>query len=295
MAQILMKKLDRYMDFYYGYLILKAYIFRLRFSDGYFNIDYFEKWKSFIDNVDFNKLIDRACDLIKNEMDGRILDIADVMERASYFALIHPNHPNITLGFLKDADLWNLWLETGIYSYARKVISENAGIGKGDRIIDFGCGSASPSHYSEFVGQYGFYTGVDYSRPLLRIARSNCREKNLLDRVKLIQGFTESKMEFTKKYDIAVLSSILEYTDVRAAMKNAVNAIGHDGKIIVFSEVFRDIQPERAELFELYYSLIPNFRQFPSLNEIQNFLDFQGIFYRLKRYGSHLLMIEVCD
>ncbi len=295
MAQILIRTLDRYMNFYYGYLILKAYIFKLRFSEKYFNIDYLEKWKLFIERTDFDTLIDRACEMMKNDVDGRILDIADVMEKASYFAMIHPDHPNITLGFLKDADLWNLWLETGIYSYARRAISEIAGIGKGERIIDFGCGSASPAYYSELVGQHGFYTGIDYSRPLLRIARSNCREKNLLDRVRLIQGFAESKMEFTKKYDLAVLSSVLEYSDIRAVLKNALNAIGFDGKIAVFSEVFRDVQPERAELFELYYSLISNFRRFPSLTEIHDFLDFQGILYRMKSYGSHVLVIEVCE
>lgn len=253
------------------------------------------RWKSYLERANFEELIELACVYIKGEVDGRILDVADVMDRASYFALIHPDHPNITLGFFKDADLWNLWLESGIYRYAREAISETCNIGRGDRIIDFGCGSASPSFYSELIGEYGFYAGVDYSRPLLKIAKSNCKEKNLIDRVKLIQGFVESKMEFGREYDLAILSSILEYSSTRAVLKNAVNALNGQGTIIVFSELFRDVQPEREKLLELYYSLIPNFKKFPAVMEIQDFLDSSGYLYKIKMYGSHILKIDILE
>ncbi len=295
MIQVLVNRLDRYLDFLYGYLILKARIFRLRLNEEYFNLDYQTKWESYLEKANFEELIDVACRYIKGDVDGRILDIADVMDRASYFALIHPDHPNITLGFLKDADLWNLWLESGIYRYAREAISETCKIGKGDKVVDFGCGSASPSFYSELLGEYGLYVGIDYSRPLLKIAMSSCKEKNLTDRVKLVQGLAESKMEFGKRYDLAILSSILEYSNTRAVLKNVINALNGEGTIIVFSELFRDVQPERERLFELYYSLIPNFKKFPAVNEIQDFLDSSGHLYKIKMYGSHLLRIDVIE
>ncbi len=295
MPQLLLNKVDRFMDFIYGYFILKAYIFKLRFNEDYYNFDYMEKWKKFLKKSDFKKLLHIACDLMKDDADGKVLDIVDVMERSSYFALIHPGHPNITLGFLKDADLWNLWLENGIYKYARETISEIYGIGNGDKIVDFGCGSVSPSFYAELVGEYGFYAGIDYSKPLLRIANSNCREKNLSDRVKLIQSFVDTKMEFGRRYDIAVLSSILEYSDMKGVLRNAINALHGDGKIVIFSELFTDIHPEREELFNLYYSLIPNFRKFPSVGEIKNILNSFDVLYKIKLHGSHFLVVEVFE
>ncbi len=295
MIQTSMSRLDRYMNFFYGYLIMKAYIFKLRFSESYFNVKYLNKWKNFLEKADFKKLLSIAFDCMSEEIDGRILDIADVMERSSYFAMIHPNHPNITLGFLKDADLWNLWLENGIYRYARETISEICSIGRGDRIFDFGCGSVSPHFYSEIVGEYGFYAGVDYSAPLLRIAKSNCRERNLIDRVRLIQGSADSKMDFSREYDLAILSSILEYTDVRAVLRNAINALNGEGRIVVFSELFRDLHPEREELYDLYYSLIPDFMRFPSVGDIQQYLDYFGVLYKIKTYGSHFLVIDVFE
>ncbi|WP_456370312.1 methyltransferase domain-containing protein [Geoglobus sp.] len=285
--------IDRYMDFFYGYMVLKAYVFKLRLVEEYPNQHYLNRWRSFLSRTDFGDLLDRACTHMRQEIDGRILDILDTMERASYYALIHPEHPNITLGFVKDADLWNLWLETGIYRYVRDFVSEVTGIGPGDRVVDFGCGSASPQYYAELVGSSGFYAGVDYSRSLIKIAEKNCFENGLSDRVRLIQNYAESKLEFSREYDVAILSSILEYSDPKAVLKNALNAIGNEGLIVVFSELFSDIEPDRRELFELYYSLIANFREFPSVELIRSELDRTGVPYTMKKYGKHVIVVEV--
>ncbi|AKG90737.1 Methyltransferase domain [Geoglobus ahangari] len=293
MIQIQKNTLDKFMDFFYGYLILKSYIFKLRLLEEYPNRDYLEKWESYLSDVDFGTLLENACSYMKEEVDGRILDIADAMERASYYALIHPQHPNITLGFVKDADLWNLWLEYGIYRYARELILEVADIGAGDKVVDLGCGSASPAFYSEAVGSSGYYVGVDYSKPLLKIAEKNCEERGLKDRVRLNQGYADSKMDFSRKYDVVILSSILEYSDPKSVLRNAINAVGSSGRIVVFSELFTDLQPERVRLFDLYYSLIPNFRGFLSVGEITLELDRLGVLYTVKGYGNHVMVIEV--
>ncbi len=291
--QIQRTLLDKYMDFYYGYLILKSYIFKLRLVEEYPNRDYLNKWREFLSAIDYSALIEDACNYIKEEVDGRILDIADTMERASYYALIHPEHPNITLGFIKDADLWNLWLEYGIYKYARESIVDFAGIGSGDRVLDLGCGSASPPFYAEVVGSTGFYAGVDHSRPLINIAEKNCRELQVSDWVRLMHGYADSKLEFKRHYDFVILSSVLEYVDVNGALKNAVSALNGEGRIVVFSELFRDVEPDRADLFHLYYSLIPGFRSFPAVNEIKVTLDRMGVVYSMKYYGRHVVVIDI--
>lgn len=296
MIQIQKNLIDRFMDFYYGYLILKSYVFKLRFENGYPNRDYEEKWRKFLSEADYEGLLDEALSYMKNEIDGRVIDIIDTMEKASYYALIHPNHPNITLGFVKDADLWNLWLEFGIYRYVREFVAEVLSIGKGDKIIDFGCGSASPQFFAELVGNSGYYSGIDYSKPLLKIAESNCKESGTCDRINLRQAYFDTKLEFKREYDIVILSAVLEYaSELKLVIRNALSAIKFEGRLIIFSELFTDFEPEREELMNLYYSLVPNFRKFPSVSEIQNELDRIGVLYKIKNYGKHILVVDVFE
>ncbi len=288
-----MRDIDRMMDFFYGYLIFKAYIFKLRFQDNNGNREYSEMWKKFFSKIDFGKLLDKATKFMKKEIDGKILDLADIMDKASYYALIHPNHPNITLGFVKDADLWNLLLEYGIYKYVREKIADILRIDRGDKIIDFGCGSVSPCFYADIIGEYGIYSGMDYSKPMLRIAEKLCKSKGIFDRVNLVQGYAESKQKFKREFDLAVMSSIMEYSETKGLLRNAMEALKYEGKIAIFSELFRDIEPEREYLFNLYYSLIPNFKRFPSVKEITQILDNSGVSFSIDKYGKHIVVIEL--
>ena len=289
--------IDDVMDFIHGYLILKSYIFSLKtrvLEKAYPNENYASLWRSFLKKANFKELLSDAVAKISSPVDGGFIDIYDTMDRASYFALIHAQHPNITLGFIKDVDLWNLWLEDGIYRIVRETIVDLLGIGKGDRIIDFGCGSASPCFYADIVGCSGYYAGVDFSKPMLRLAEMKVRSQGLNDWVNLRLDSADARQEFKRKYDFAVLSSILEYVrSMRGVLRNSLEAIDYDGKVVVFSELFSDVEPEKMDIFRLYYSLIPSFNDFPSVSEILEMMDEIGANYHYRLIGKHFLLLEV--
>ena len=284
------------LDFVYGYMILKAYFFKVKTKVDrveYPNTEYAERWRRFCNGRDFKSMIRRAVELISVQPNTDCLNFYDCLDRSSYFALIHRDHPNITLGFIKDADLWDLWLNEGIYKLAREKIADMLSLSDGDRIIDFGCGSASPIFYGGLVGPNGYYFGIDFSKPLLNFASLRVKEKRL-DWVNLRQELVDSKLRIEGKYDYAICTSILQYSDYRAVLKNAVNALKGNGTIMIFSEVFSDLEPEKAELFELYYSLIPNFREFPRISGILEYLE-KFCEFRYKLIGRNFLRIDVKD
>ncbi len=291
------KKLSDIIDFVYGYMLFKAYFFNIKTNVcnmRYPNESYARKWREFVRSLNVDAL-NKALKLVIEKADtvfSGVLNIYDCFDRASYFALIHPDHPNITLGFVKDADLWDMWLTDGIYKIVREVIAEVADISNGDKVADFGCGSASPTFYGTLVGSSGIYTGIDYSKPLLNLAYVRIKDEKIADRVNLRREYVDSKLVFRRSYDIVICSSILQYVDLKSTLTNAVNALNGEGTIVVFSETFSDVDPEKTKLFELYYSLIPSFKKFPSIKEISEILD-PICDYRYKLIDTHLLKIEV--
>ncbi len=294
-----MFKVSDVLDFVYGYLLFKAYFFNIKTNvcnTSYPNESYAKRWREFIKSLSKDAL-NKALKLVTEKADvvfSGALDIYDCFDRASYFALIHPNHPNITLGFVKDADLWDMWLTEGIYKIVRQAIAEIADISSGDKVIDFGCGSASPTFYGNIVGSNGIYTGIDYSKPLLNLAYVRVKDEKIADRVNLRQEYVDSKLVFKRCYDIVICSSVLQYVDLKSTLTNAVNALNGEGIIVVFSETFSDVDTEKTKLFELYYSLIPSFRRFPSIKEICEILDLICD-YRYELIDTHLLKVEVSN
>jgi len=294
-----MFKVSDVLDFVYGYLLFKAYFFNIKTNvcnTSYPNESYAKRWREFIKSLSKDAL-NKALKLVTEKADvvfSGALDIYDCFDRASYFALIHPNHPNITLGFVKDADLWDMWLTEGIYRIVRQAIAEIADISSGDKVIDFGCGSASPTFYGNIVGSNGIYTGIDYSKPLLNLAYVRVKDEKIADRVNLRQEYVDSKLVFKRCYDIVICSSVLQYVDLKSTLTNAVNALNGEGIIVVFSETFSDVDTEKTKLFELYYSLIPSFRRFPSIKEICEILDLICD-YRYELIDTHLLKVEVSN
>jgi len=283
-------------DFIYGYMILKAYFFRIKTrveNSVYPNEEYAKRWREFYNSVNFESLLKKALELILTPPATDCLNFFDCLDRSSYFALIHRDHPNITLGFLKDADLWDLWLREGIFVLAREKISEMLSISNGDKVVDFGCGSVSPIFYGELVGPNGVYSGIDYSKPLLNLAKIRIKE-NRLGWVNLRQEYVDSKLIFKRRYDYVICSSILQYTHIKPVLRNAVEALNGEGVIAIFSEVFSDIEPEKAELLELYYSLIPQFKRFPSVTEILNYLS-MFCEYKYNLIDKNFLKIEILD
>ncbi len=287
---------DNIFDFIYGYLIVQSYFFKIKTNiekESYPNEAYVERWRRYMANVDYSIMLKKAFELISNPPPSDILNIFDCLVRSSYFGLIHREHPNITLGFVKDADLWDIWLGEGIYRIARERIAEISGLGVGDRVLDLGCGSVSPLFYANIVGANGFYTGVDASKPLINLAKMRVRERGLAW-VDLKLENVNSRLGFRRCYDVVICSSILQYANVRNVLMNALNALSDGGRIVIFSEVFADLEPEKAELFTLYYELIPEFRRFPTLSEIVNHLT-TACEFKYKMYRRNYVVIDVMD
>ncbi len=286
-----MSEVTRLLDFIYGYMVFKAYFFGLKtkvFDTYYPNEEYAERWRRYLKSFS-DELLDEAFKIIKRckSVPDGLFELYDCFDRSSYFALIHPNHPNITLGFVKDADLWDIWLKCGIYEVVRNKILDVAGISKDLRVLDMGCGSVSPSFYGENVKRY---TGIDFSRPLLNLAKVRVKEKGLSDRVNLREGYADAKLFFKNMYDVVIMSSVIQYLDVKSALHNALRALGGEGRIVVFTEVLSE---DRMELFDLYYSLIPSFKGFPSLNRLKEILD-TTCDYRIRMVDG-IIIIDVMD
>ncbi|RLI75243.1 hypothetical protein DRO97_03810 [Archaeoglobales archaeon] len=288
-------KIEDVMEFVYSYLILKSYFFKIKtkiIDSNYPNSEFVEKCRDLFRNSDFKQLLKKAFKGVKKDIDGDCLDFLDALDKSAYFALIHPNHPNITLGFVKDADLWDIWLNEGVFKIVREVISDKFSISSGDKIIDFGCGSASPLYFGSMVGSTGLYTGIDYSEALIKIAETRKKRENF-DRVNLIKNSVETKLQFRRKYDFAICSSILQYVDIKAVLSNILEALKYEGTIAIFSGLFRDIELEKTKLLEIYYSLIPSFKRFPELSKILEVLDNKGVAYKYKLVDNNLLKIDV--
>jgi len=289
------RRLEEALDFMYGYLALRAYFFtlRTRLNDGaeFPNSSYAEEWRKTFEAVDREELLRNAFEFISRECDASCIDLCDTFDRSSYFALIHPNHPNITLGFVKDADLWNIWLGESPFSIAREVIAEVLCLGQDSlKVVDFGCGSVSPAYYGSVMGSRGVYSGIDISHSMVRIAESKVKAERL-DWVSVRRENVETRLMARRKYDAVICSSLLQYTSLQPVLRNAGELVDYDGLLVIFSELFRDVEPEKEGIMNLYYSLIPGFKRFPAVSEILDILDSMGVSYRYKA-GRNVLLIE---
>ncbi len=290
--------LEDTMEFIYSYLVIKSYYFGIKTglfygSGKYPNKRYCERWQDFFREADYDLLLKEAFRRMRINADPTSLDLFDCMDRSSYFALVHPNHPNITLGFIKDADLWDIWFKGGVFELARNAIAEKNVVEEGIKVLDFGCGSVSPLFYSELVGNSGIYSGVELSAPLSKLATLRLREK-FLDQGSVRQDNVEKRLIFKRKYDVVLISFLLENTsNHRAVLRNALEALEYNGKILINSFLFEDLEPEKKDLFELYFSLIPSFRKFPSIPEILEFLELSGVDYKYNLLDKHTLEIDV--
>lgn len=286
------RELEENLDFMYGYLLLRAYFFIRRtgvMESEYPNRSYVEAWRRCrLDEEDLKN----AFKLVSINSDASCLDLCDTFDRASYFALVHPKHPNITLGFIKDSDLWNMWLTESPFKLSREAIADLLALGSDKlRVVDYGCGSVSPLYYGNIMGSRGTYTGIDYSQSMVSIARFKAKSEKL-DWVNIRKGNVESKLVSVKKYDAVICSSVIQYVNnIPALLRNAAEMLDYDGTMVIFSELFRDVEPEKKQIMDLYYSLIPEFKKFPAISEILGYLDTIAS-YRCRVAGRNLLVIE---
>ncbi|MBP2143276.1 ubiquinone/menaquinone biosynthesis C-methylase UbiE [Methanococcus voltae] len=207
------------------------------------------------------------------------------------YALIGYNHPEILLNFKKDADIWDMLLNTEFMDITRTAAFEVLDIKKGDYVLDIGCGSRSPLYFSSKVAPNGQYTGVDISKKLIKMAESRL-ERNGIECAKLkTLDFSETIPK--TKYDSVICTHTLSYAkSPRVFLRKMMDSLKKNGKLIIIEEFFKDSANVSIELFEFYQSLNKYFIGYLSRSEIIDTLELLGYGFKYKFLGNCGLLIE---
>ncbi|AIF69298.1 hypothetical protein PAP_04435 [Palaeococcus pacificus DY20341] len=206
------------------------------------------------------------------------------------YAAISPEHPKILMDFDKDADFWDMRLNTGLNSVYRHLIKRIGLLRDGMRVLDLGCGSVSPVEIGRFVGPNGEYVGVDFSPGTLSIAKQKIKDLGL-DWVILKEMDIRSIIP-KRKYDVVIMSFVLEYIpDIQSVIRKAVQALDENGKLVIV-DPFRENYPD-IEAWEFFESLTKEFVKFPSKAEIINALEYNGYTFIPREFGKSVLVFEL--
>jgi SAM-dependent methyltransferase len=215
--------------------------------------------------------------------------ILEEIYRMVDYAFITPTHPHVLMDFDKDADFWDIRMNTDFARLYRKAIIKAAGIKKGASVLDLGCGSVSPYEFGKAVGYTGFYAGVDYSPSILDIARARVEGENLpvelreLD-VRLLRPVNE--------YDAVVISYLLEYVkpeDYKRVLFRALETLKPGGVMIIL-EPFRD-RFKHVEAIEFFEKLNSDFKRFPAMDEIKEHIKSGDFEVSVEELGKSMLRV----
>jgi len=148
------------------------------------------------------------------------------MERSAvFYALGHSEHELQRLSHQAQA----------IEPFTRQLFEE-AGIGRGMRVLDIGCGSGDVAFLvADLVGLSGEIVGVDRERKAVDWANARARSRGTTN-VKFIEG-DPSEMEFDQQFDAIVGRLVLMYyLDPVDALRKVIRHV-RPGGLIVFQEV----------------------------------------------------------
>ena len=233
-------------------------------------------------------------DVPKNHYEALLPGWVAVLEeiyRMVDYAFITPTHPHVLMDFDKDADFWDIRMNTDFAALYREVIAKTGGIGQGSSVLDLGCGSVSPYEFGKRIGYDGLYVGVDYSPAILEIARARVEGESLpvelkeLD-LKLLRPVNE--------YQTTVMSFIFEYLkpeDYRRVLRRALGTLRHGGSLIIL-EPFRD-NLRQIEALEFFEKLNKDFKRFPAMSEVASLIADEGFDASIKRLGRSLLKVTL--
>ena len=206
------------------------------------------------------------------------------------YAFITPVHPHVLMDFDKDADFWDIRMNTKFSRAYREVIRNVASIKKGMDVLDIGCGSVSPSYFGEQVGYNGFYMGVDYSPALLDIARARAEARNLPVELKELDA---RLIRPVNEYDAVIMSFVLEYIppeDRGKVLRKSLDVLKHGGRLVIvdpFRDTFRFVPA-----LEFFESLNKEFRGYPTIGEIENSILTMGFDVDIEQIGRSILLVR---
>jgi len=139
------------------------------------------------------------------------------------------------LGY-SESELERLGVQASVIDPMFRRTLEEAGIGRGMRLLDVACGPGYVSTMlADMVGPDGEVVGVDISAPALATAKSRV-EKLGLKNVSFHEG-DPSKMSFDKPFDAVVGRYILMFLSDPVGMLRGVASHARKGGIVAFHEV----------------------------------------------------------
>src|SRR5215472_6369362 len=119
--------------------------------------------------------------------------------------------------------------------FTRQLFQE-AGISRGMRVLDVGCGSGDVSFLAaDFVGPGGQVVGVDRERKAVDWAGARARSRGIRN-VNFVEG-DPAEMQFDQKFDAIVGRLVLMYyPDPVGAVRKLIRHVRPEG-LIVFQEI----------------------------------------------------------
>ncbi|ABR54922.1 Methyltransferase type 12 [Methanococcus vannielii SB] len=215
----------------------------------------------------------------------------DFISSLVQYALIGYEHPEVVLNFKKDADIWDIMLNTNYMKTCRDVISEYLDLKDGDSVLEVGCGSRAPQYYASKLSPNGYYMGVDVSKKLIKIAEGRLK-RNGLDCASLKPlDFCETISKYT--YDYVICAHTLSYTDSKNLfLKKMMDSLKKGGKLVIMEEFFTENPAVNTPLFEFYKGLNKYFKGYNSRKDILNQLEILGYGYNYELLGNNCIVIE---
>ncbi|MDK2790309.1 MAG: hypothetical protein PWP15_816 [Methanothermococcus sp.] len=215
----------------------------------------------------------------------------DFMANLARYALISYDHPDILLNFKKDADIWDMISNTSYSNACREIIAEYLDIDINDSILDVGCGSRSPEFYASRLGPNGKYTGVDFSKKLLKIAENRVKRQGMDWATLKPIDFRDAIIK--NKYDYVICTYTLKYApSIKTFLKKMMDATRTGGKVVIAEEFFKDTTNVSVDLFEFYNRLNKFFGGYVSKEDIINTLDHMGYDFEYKTLSNGIFVIE---
>ncbi|NJE61473.1 class I SAM-dependent methyltransferase [Thermococcus sp. 21S7] len=218
------------------------------------------------------------------------VSVQEEIYRMVDYAFITPVHPHVLMDFDKDADFWDMRMNTKFSRAYRDVTASLLGIKKGMSVLDIGCGSVSPAYFGEKVGYNGFYMGVDYSPALLDIARARVEAKNLPVELKELDA---RLIRPVNEYDAVILSFVLEYVEPKdrgRVLKNALDVLKSGGRMAIVDPFIDSF--EFVPALEFFESLNKEFRGFPAAKEITERILALGFDVEIERPARSVLLVR---